>query len=291
MIDFEAMRVFVTVVEQGGFNAAAGKLFKSQPAITASIKKLEEQLRFSLFDRQMYRPALTSEGKQFYERSKALVRHWQHLNQFAENIRAHQESDIVIAIDNFYPFTELKDLFSTWITRYPQTHFHFLSESLGGACERLLAHQADLIISENLICSQPVEVITLCTEPMIAVASPDFIGRYQQQLQSLDTLNACMQVILRDSSASNFSFGVVEHCQHWTVSDVNAKKQIIVAGLGWGRLPMTLISDELANGRLQMLEGSHFDQRLLVLCAIRLQKSAHGPIAEALWQDLRYITP
>jgi DNA-binding transcriptional LysR family regulator len=286
MFDFDALQVLVVVVEKGGFHAASNILFKSQPAITNAVKKLEEQLGLLLFDRRHYQPVLTPQGEKLYQRAKVLVSHWQHVNQFADLLKADMESDITIAIDVFYPLENLKELFSQWIAHYPQTHFHFLTESLGGACERLTQGHADIVISENLIGKHAVEVIPLHTESMTAVASPQFITQYARQLQNLDTLNECMQVILKDSSKTNFSFGVVEHCRHWTVSDVITKKQIIVEGLGWGRLPGHLITAELADGRLQLLRGNHFDERLLTMAAIRLQKSAHGPIAEQLWTDL-----
>ncbi|MGL5743239.1 MAG: LysR substrate-binding domain-containing protein [Legionella sp.] len=157
---------------------------------------------------------------------------------------------------------------------------------MGGACERLLRNQADLIVSENLISNKAVEVIPLCSEFVVAVASPEFIHYYNKQLDDLDTLSECMQVILRDSSQSDFTFWVVEHGRRWTVSDVMAKKDIIVAGLGWGRLPLHLITQELADWRLQCLQGTHFDRRLIAMGAIRLQKPARGPIAEKLWLDL-----
>lgn len=286
-MDFDALRVFVAVVDEGGFNAAAQVLFKSQPAITSAIKKLEHQIGFRLFDRSQYRPSLTVEGKKFYLRAKSLVSHWQHMNQFATQIQADLESDITIAIDVFYPLASLKALLRHWINRFPLTQFHFISESLGGACERLVKQQADIIISENLISNQPVEVVLLRSERMVAVASPEFIAQFAEKLQDLDTLADCMQVILRDSSQSNFSFGVIENVRHWTVSDVTSKKDIIVSGLGWGRLPLHVIAQELADGRLKRLEGNHFDERLINMGAIRLQKPTHGPIAEELWQDLR----
>ena len=285
-IDFDALKVFVSVVECGGFNAAAQALFKSQPAITASVKKLEAQLNFALFDRSQYRSILTAEGEKFYQRARPLIGHWRHIGQFAMQLHAKEESDITIAIDDFFPLDSLKPLLEDWISRFPGTQFHFLSESLGGACERLLKQQADFIISENLISNKAIEVIPLRSELLIAVASPEFIQRFAKPLEDLDTLSECMQVILRDSSQSDFSFGVIENGRHWTVRDVSAKKDIILLGLGWGRLPLYLIAQELADGRLQRLQGTHFDERLVTLGAIRLQKPVHGPIAEKLWQDL-----
>lgn len=290
MIDFEFLRVFVSVVESGGFNAAAESLFKTQPAITAAIKKLEQQLDFCLFDRKHYRPLLTKEGEKLYQRAKAMVGHWQHINQFAQQLKAEVESDLTIAVDVFFPLARLQTLFKGWMRSFPHTHFHFISESLGGACERLLHGHADVVISENLIGNKAVEFTPLYTEPMVAVASPSFIEEFAAQLGDLDALTDCMQVILRDSSASDFSFGVIEHCRHWTVSDVMSKKEIIVAGLGWGRLPLHLVKKELDEGHLQALKANHFDARVITLGAIRLQKPAHGPVAEQLWQQFQCLS-
>lgn len=130
-VDFDALRVFVSVVECGGFNAATQVLFKSQPAITSSIKKLEEQLNLVLFDRSCYRPLLTPEGEKLYRRAQPLIAHWKNIGQFAEQLQSEAESDITIAIDVFFPLSTLKSLLKHWILSFPNTQFHFLSESLG----------------------------------------------------------------------------------------------------------------------------------------------------------------
>ena len=43
---------FLTLVEEGSFAKAAGALFISQPAISKSISKLEEELGFVLLERK-----------------------------------------------------------------------------------------------------------------------------------------------------------------------------------------------------------------------------------------------
>jgi DNA-binding transcriptional LysR family regulator len=287
MFDFDALKVFTVVVEEGGFNAAAHALFKSQPSVTNMVKKLEEQLNLVLFDRSHYRSILTPEGEKFYKRAKILVNQWKDTAEFAKMLQSREESDITIAIDVFYPLEKLKDVFSQWFLKYPHTHFHFLSESLGGACERLVEGEADIAITENLMMKHAIEVIPLHYESLIAVASPAFIMHYEEKLSHLSTLNKCMQVILKDSSKNNFSFGVLEDCPHWTVGDIATKKEIILAGLGWGRLPLHVIHEDLKEGRLQELSGNHFDLRKLLLSAIRLQKTERGKIAEELWKDLK----
>ena len=65
-IDFELYRIFYTVANNGNITKASMELNISQPAISKSIKNLEEQLGGQLFIRTKRGVNLTDEGKEFY---------------------------------------------------------------------------------------------------------------------------------------------------------------------------------------------------------------------------------
>ncbi len=62
-IDTELLRAFVAVVEQGGFTRAARRLNRTQSAVSAQIRKLEDATLARLFDRGGRRVRLTREGE------------------------------------------------------------------------------------------------------------------------------------------------------------------------------------------------------------------------------------
>ncbi len=64
-------RIFCVVAECESISRAAEKLYISQPAISKSITKLEENLKTSLFERTHKGVALTYEGKILYEQIKS----------------------------------------------------------------------------------------------------------------------------------------------------------------------------------------------------------------------------
>ena len=66
-IDLELYRVFYTVAKYKHMTKASNELHISQPAISQSIKKLEDQLGGTLFLRSNKGMELTAEGKMFYE--------------------------------------------------------------------------------------------------------------------------------------------------------------------------------------------------------------------------------
>lgn len=239
IMNFEQVKIFVSVVENGGFRAASDALHRSQPAVSNAVKNLENQLGFQLFNRDDYRPTLTNQGKAFFTKAKLLVQQQLNLIEYSKILTDDLETSFTVAFDAITPFNPYIAMFHDILQLFPNTHFHFLSETLGGPSERLLHHEADIIIAENLISETPVEVIGLQTIQFIPVATPDFIDRHQQSLSEVDRLSETMQVIVRDSSRyrDKISFGVVPHAHHWTVSDIQSKKLVIQNGMGWGRLP------------------------------------------------------
>ncbi|HXB74410.1 MAG TPA: LysR family transcriptional regulator, partial [Candidatus Acidoferrales bacterium] len=67
MDKFDAMRVFVRVVERGSFSAVSRELGIGQPAVSKQISALEEELGAELIHRTSRSIALTEPGRDFYE--------------------------------------------------------------------------------------------------------------------------------------------------------------------------------------------------------------------------------
>jgi DNA-binding transcriptional LysR family regulator len=72
-MNLDQLEAVDAIIKRGSFRAAAEYLRRSQPALSSSIKNLEEEFKIRIFDRQSYRPKLTEEGSIFFEAScKAL---------------------------------------------------------------------------------------------------------------------------------------------------------------------------------------------------------------------------
>ena len=72
-IDFELYRIFYVVANNKNITKASNELHISQPAISKSIKNLEEQLGGQLFVRTKRGVILTDEGKEFYNYIKQAI--------------------------------------------------------------------------------------------------------------------------------------------------------------------------------------------------------------------------
>ena len=67
------LRYFKAAAELENFSAVAEKYYVPQPSISATIKKLENELGVQLFDRNGKRITLNSNGKIFYEKVAAAI--------------------------------------------------------------------------------------------------------------------------------------------------------------------------------------------------------------------------
>jgi DNA-binding transcriptional LysR family regulator len=81
-------------------------------------------------------------------------------------------------------------------------------------------------------------------------------------------------------------FGLLEGGKKWRVTDHNFKREIILAGLGWGHLPGHSIERELKEGKLIALKFTEIQSTVLPISLIRLEKNHFGVVARSLWTEL-----
>ena len=65
-MDFNKLRTFLIVVEEGSVTGAARRLFRTQPAVSQSLRLLEEDLGIALLHRKSGNVYLTPEGCLLY---------------------------------------------------------------------------------------------------------------------------------------------------------------------------------------------------------------------------------
>ena len=72
-LTLDQMRIFVAVVDEGSFSAAARKLGRVQSAVSQSIAALEQELGIALFDRTGKAPTPTAAGVALARDARRLI--------------------------------------------------------------------------------------------------------------------------------------------------------------------------------------------------------------------------
>jgi len=290
MMTLDQLRMLVQVAESGSVLAAADALYRTQPTVSVAIRKLEEELGLQLLSRDRYRASLTPAGQKFCSEARVLLKQADEMKLMAEYMANGFEPELSIAIEASCPMPYILNVLKLIEQQFPQTRINLMAENIWGALTRLRDGEADLAVSPWFEDDSGFESFTLLHEKMIAVASPEFPPLHSGRALEFDKMKEAVQVIVKDSSRNpkDKKIGVLEDGRHWLVNDHYTKKEILLAGMGWGRLQYHLIRRELEEGRLVPLQISRYESSLDIEIRVARRLGAPaGPVASGLWEKFR----
>jgi len=292
-VTYEQLIVLHAIVTEGTFRGAAEKLNRSQSAISTMLKKLETEIQFSLLSRAEYRPKLTPAGNVFYRQAIRVMQQMQQLGSVARALNAEQEAEVLLAITATFPLKPVLEIVGAVKSDFSATHIRLARESMGGPVERLLRDNADIIIATmDGIPADQVEAVPFAEVTIMPVAHRDYEPARSAQMKTVSQMQGYTQVVVADSGGGTFtqSRDLLPGGLRWTVSDFAAKKEILLAGLGWGGIPTHMIKEELDRGELVPLNVEGYQPRQSHLFQIRRRDKDVGVVAQAIWQQLMALS-
>lgn len=282
------LQCFVALAERGSFAAAAERLYRTHPTVHAAVKALEQQLGLTLLNRGGYRVTLTAEGASFLPRAQLFLRDYAQLRRGAAQLARGEEPELRIVIGDLCPLPATMALLAPFFSARPGTRMTLLAEAISGPWERLARGECDLILHHRDQPSPRYESLPLCTVRLVPVAAPAFLDRLGRGPWAPPRLRGEMQCIIRDSSSRphDANYHLLDGAPNCSVPDQAMKRELIVQGMAWGHMPLHLVREDLACGRLRSLESEQLPATALEHYATRRRDAAHGPVAHALWAHL-----
>jgi DNA-binding transcriptional LysR family regulator len=136
-VELYQLRSFVEVADLGHLTRAADRLHISQPALSAQIKALEEELEVELFERSSSGMALTPAGKRLIGEAKKLLSAAQALRNEARSIKGTVSGIARLGTVSDPEFIRVGALMSAAVERYPLVEIQFHHEVSGAAFEKV----------------------------------------------------------------------------------------------------------------------------------------------------------
>ncbi len=121
------LKTFVTVAEEGHLTRAAERLHTSQPAISAHIKTLEEELNIQLFNRTPKGMQLTTQGHNLLSRAQQTLASASEFAQLARSMQDELVGSIRVGLNNDAEFLRLPQLQRYMTARYPNLALNFMA--------------------------------------------------------------------------------------------------------------------------------------------------------------------
>lgn len=265
-LTLDQMRVFVAVAEAGSFRAGAGRLSRVQSAVSHAIGTLENQLGLTLFDRSGHKPLLTREGRALLTDVRAILLKVDALRARAHGLGEGVELGLSIVVDNLFPIAAVAAALRDMRDHYPSVDVRVSTEPLGAPLAALRNRRCTLgIVAGEEFRDPRIEFEALASVSMVAVAAATHpLAAHAIDRARLGSVELAdqLQIVLEDPSrlSAGRDFGVLSPVT-WRVSGQDTKRSLIIAGIGWGRLPLWSIERDLAEGRLVRLAAAPLGPR------------------------------
>ncbi|OMH39266.1 LysR family transcriptional regulator [Motiliproteus sp. MSK22-1] len=144
------LRHFVWVAELRGFHAAAEKAHRTQPAISLSIRDLENKLGEELFEKRSTRAAkteLTPFGQHFMPKAKELIAHHDRIAKDMTLLSEHKTGHLRLASVPSIASRVLPDLLLRFIADAPDLHISFFDDNSDAVLKMVENQQVDFGIA------------------------------------------------------------------------------------------------------------------------------------------------
>lgn len=174
------LRTFVTVAEEGHLTRAAERLFTSQPAISAHVKALEEELGVALFDRTPKGMQLTAAGQQLLERAQRTLAAAGDLLDEAKAMQDELVGEVLIGLNTDARFSRVIDIQRAISSAHPQLATIFMSGSTEGNLPALRTGKLDAAYVGGSVEDGSIELLKVTDEALVVAVPSALRGQFDE---------------------------------------------------------------------------------------------------------------
>ncbi len=172
-MDSRHLKHFVTVAELGHFTKAAKELHISQPALSISIKKFEQQLEVELFRREERSITLTDEGKVLFEHAKRVLQQIDDAKLAIDELRGLEKGEVRLGAPSMMGSYFFPQVLMAFKSHYPNLKLTLIDAGTRSIRKMLLDGELDIGVINNENVPDDLETDHLLNVEMVAVVGPE----------------------------------------------------------------------------------------------------------------------
>ena len=251
-----AMRAFVSVVQAGGFSAAAKVGNTSQATVSKRVAALEDHLGVQLLQRTSRDQSLTQAGGEYFDKCLAILGELEEAEAMARSQVAVPRG--LLRVTAAFPLGRLllAPLMPAFLARYTEIRVDL---ALNDRHVDVVAEGFDLAIRAQQLPDSGLVARKLFDNPMFLVASPEYLAQQGRPRKPAELAHHNCLVYSRLDSINHWHFTRRGRDYPVTVTgslqcdNGDTLLEAAVAGLGMIVLPHWMIHLQLASGQLEIV--------------------------------------
>lgn len=257
-MDFDQLKAFVEVARNASFSRAAEKLFRTQPAISAQIRSLEEDIGARLFDRTGGRVTLTDGGKLFLEYAEETLQARRNIVRALAEMSRTPRGELVVSANEATCLYILPQVFAHFKGKHPRVSVSIARNERSRTLEAVLAQEVDFGVTTQPINDPRLTIVPVHKDELVVITS---VGHPLTATHATKLANvAAYPLILpkqgrtRDLIDQMFSQRDLKPQISMELESSELIKRFAVAGVGIGFLARSNTAAESAAGLMGIVE-------------------------------------
>jgi DNA-binding transcriptional LysR family regulator len=254
-MELTQLEFFLAVVQEGSFSKAAERVYRTQPAVSIAVRRLEEEVGAPLFERSQKTPVLTEAGELIYDYAKRILSLRDQARGVVTELRALERGRVRIGANESTSLYLLPHL----ILDYREQHPNVKVEIYRHVSERLPLEVLDRNVDFALLAFEPVdrdlESFPILKDELVLIMQPEhpLAKRGSVTVEELGN-----EPFLAHNVKTASRFKVVDVFeQHHTplnitleLATVETIKRFVQLKIGLAFVPRMCVQEELERGTL-----------------------------------------
>lgn len=289
-MDLRQLRYFLAVAEAGGFSRAAERAYVAQPALSAHVSRLEDELGVQLFVRSSKGVELTHAGVVLVEHAHELFRFVQLTQAAVRHAGEAVHGDVSVGLPHTVAAMLTLPLLQAVRARWPRVSLRLVEAHSGWLLEWLLSGRLDVAVLFGGPPTKGLQMQPLLDEALYLISPPGVVAAGDRvalrDIAGLPLLLPAAGHGLRlaiDRAAAAAGIGLRIDVEMDALASI---RKAVAAGLGHTILSRAAVDEELRQGRVEARRIVEPVVMRTVVLAMR-ESQLHGAARDKVADEIR----
>jgi DNA-binding transcriptional LysR family regulator len=279
-MEIAALRTFLAVARERSFSRAAAKIHRTQPAVSQTIRRLEDDLGEQLFDRSAKNGTLTDAGRMLQNYAERLVRLAEETESAVRELRDLRRGRVLVGANEAAVHTLLPV-----IARFRQRHPHIAIDVRRVPARQIAVEVQQGSLDFGALTFHPSEAglleVTVGSDELVLLVPPSHPLARRRQVTMEDVAAEAMVAHNDPSPARERVLRLFEQRRIplnmvIALPSLDGIKRAVELKLGVALLPRRCAITEIAGGRLVALPVAGVSRRRQVTLVCRKAHRSHA---------------
>ena len=256
-MDFDQLHTFLEIVRLKSFSKAAQTCYRTQPAISAQVRQLEQELRADLFERFGSRISLTTAGKIFSEYAEQMLELRRRAQDVIAELETNPRGELVIAGNEATCIYVLPKVFSQYREQFHGVQLQVLRSYGSRVVEAVMENSADFGLVQLPVEEKRLQVVNIHRDEirLIVPADHPLAGRASVSAHDVKEYYLVLPKYGKTRTRLNEWLEVVEEEVRISMEldSTEMMKHFVIAGLGVSFVAASNCREEIAAGKLKSI--------------------------------------